>query len=31
MRIALSHAKANEKMLAEKAKKPAPAIPENIF
>lgn len=31
MRVALSHAKANEKMLAEKAKKPAPAIPENIF
>ena len=31
MRVALSHAKANEKMLAEKAKKPAPEIPENIF
>ena len=30
MKIALSHAKANEKMLAEKAK-PAPAIPENLF
>lgn len=31
MRNALSHAKANEKMLAERAKKPAPEIPENIF
>src|SRR5574344_430355 len=31
MRIALSHAKANEKMLAEKVKQTAPAIPENIF
>jgi hypothetical protein len=31
MKVALSHAKANEKMLAEKAKKPAPEIPENIF
>jgi hypothetical protein len=31
MRIALSHAKANEKMLAEKAKKPEQEIPENIF
>jgi hypothetical protein len=31
MKIALSHAKANEKMLAEKAKKPTPAIPENLF
>ena len=30
MKIALSHAKANEKMLAEKAK-PAPVIPENLF
>ena len=30
MKIALSHAKANEKMLVEKAK-PAPAIPENLF
>jgi hypothetical protein len=30
MKVALSHAKANEKMLAEKAK-PAPAIPENLF
>ena len=31
MRIALSHAKANEKMLTDKAKQPAPAIPENLF
>jgi hypothetical protein len=31
MRLALSHAKACEKILAERAKKPAPAIPENIF
>lgn len=31
MRIALNHAKANEKMLAEREKKPAPEIPENIF
>lgn len=31
MRIALSHAKANEKMLVEMAKKPVQAIPENLF
>jgi hypothetical protein len=31
MRIALSHAKANEKMLADKEKQTAPAIPENLF
>lgn len=31
MRVALSHAKANEKMLADKEKQTAPEIPENIF